>query len=791
MVKVYFLTVFLSITSLFCTAGFLSPQRCTYDSLVSIGVSLDRGAEDKLNAYYALAEILRDSVPDVAFVYVIKAYKLSMEENNFPGRAKGRKMLGSYYTLKRKYDLALENFLAALKLYAHTGDTLNQMEVLGNIGMIHQHVQKYSDAASYFWRAVDMAKTNNDEENIGNYLEKVAITYLFRERYDTALQLLDEALQHYKNAGSKYGVLKIVNSKAGMFMNQRRFHDALELYHATNFPPGVGDNYFMGVIYTRIGHCYSELGAYRKSLQFNLMALGERAKAKNPTQISSSMINVGGDYLMIGKIDSATLYIEAGLKIARYYHLPLLIENAYNRLYKYFYQRNDYRTALEYFEMKSAIRDTIMLENNNSSIELIETTQHYQSIMESNSLLAKQNAHQVLNIQKQTFQSRFIDVIIGLALIMVVIVFVQFNHNRLVRKRMQHLNDKLTMEMKERWEMQVQTREREEQFRFIMSNSLDVITRVSQDFKHVFASPSSEQLFGLSQSEMLTCTPYSLIHVDFHNYTDRRVDEMMKTRAATELVYPALRKDGTHSWVESILNPIFDDKTGEYKELVAVTRDIQDRKRKEMEVMEGTKQKENLLKEIHHRVKNNFAILVSLINMQKDQTKNPELVQSLTNLQLRIRSMALVHEMLYRSSDFERISFKDYLQTLASVIAGTYNRRDIQLDIVADESVISIEASIPLGLIVNEILSNAYKHAFPDGQGGSISVRLLNDPDSTDLNLIFQDNGIGLPENFNIENCKTMGLQIVNILVRQIDGKLQINNKAETTFNLTFPKVAG
>lgn len=790
MVIRYLLSALLLLFSLHVSAGFISPQRCTYDSLVSIGVSLDTDDSDKLNAYYALADMIRDSVPDVAFTYAIKGYKLSMQENSYPGRAIGRKMLGGYFTMKRKYNLALENYLSAFKLYVKLHDTLNQIEVLGNIAMIHVQVRKYPEAIIYFKRAVALSEKIENEESIGHYLERIATAYIFMARYDSAMLFLDESLAHYKNVGSIHGMLKIVNSKSAMLMNQRKFHEALALYHGTDFSSEAEDKYFLGVIYTRIGHCYSELGDHRTSLKYNLMALGERAKANNPTQISSSMINIGGDYLMLKKYDSAMLYIEAGLKQARYYHLPLLMENAYKKLFQYFYRDRDFKTALVYYELKAAMRDTIMLENNNSSIVLIETTQQLQSLMEANFLLAKQNAHQALNIQKQLLQSRFIDVIIGLALIMVMIILVQFLHDRFVRRRMQHLNDKLTLEMKERWEMQIQTKEREEQFRFIMTNSLDVITRVSKDFKHVFSSPYSEQLFDLTPDEMLSCTPYSLIHPDYHQYTDTRVENMMKTRAATEVVYPAKRKDGTYSWVESVLNPIFDEKTGEYRELVAVTRDIQDRKIKEMELMEGTKQKENLLKEIHHRVKNNFAILVSLINMQKGQTKNPELVQSLTNLQLRIRSMALVHEMLYRSSDFERISFKDYLQTLASVIAGTYNRRDIQMRIEADESVISIEASIPLGLIVNEILSNAYKHAFPDGQGGNIYVRLINDAESPDLNLIFQDNGVGLPEDFKIEDCKTMGLQIVNILVHQIDGKLVINNRSDTVFNLTFPKIA-
>jgi len=118
------------------------------------------------------------------------------------------------------------------------------------------------------------------------------------------------------------------------------------------------------------------------------------------------------------------------------------------------------------------------------------------------------------------------------------------------------------------------------------------------------------------------------------------------------------KKDGTVFWVESMLIPLFDPISGAFKGMVGVTRDIQERKNKEIEIMEGTKQKENLLKEIHHRVKNNFAILVSLINMQMAQTKNQELLHSLINLQLRIRTMALVHEMLYAPVILKRYHFQ-------------------------------------------------------------------------------------------------------------------------------------
>jgi two-component sensor histidine kinase len=202
--------------------------------------------------------------------------------------------------------------------------------------------------------------------------------------------------------------------------------------------------------------------------------------------------------------------------------------------------------------------------------------------------------------------------------------------------------------------------------------------------------------------------------------------------------------------------------------------------------MEGTRQKENLLKEIHHRVKNNFAILVSLINMQMAQTKNPELLKSLTNLQLRIRTMALVHEMLYRSKDFENISFPDYLRSLSSVIAGTYNRRDIFLTFEADEIVMDIDAAIPVGLIVNEILSNSYLHAFPDNRSGNIYISFKHDPENNLNTLALKDDGIGMLAGANHDQSTSMGLQIIQILCKQIEGSLVLTNNPGACYTIAF-----
>jgi len=206
-----------------------------------------------------------------------------------------------------------------------------------------------------------------------------------------------------------------------------------------------------------------------------------------------------------------------------------------------------------------------------------------------------------------------------------------------------------------------------------------------------------------------------------------------------------------------------------------------------MGIVEGTKQKENLLREIHHRVKNNFAILVSLINMQKSQSQSEEVKQSLTNLQLRIKTMALVHEMLYRSVDFEKISFPDYVRSVASVVSSTYGRMNVHLDFKMEPIIINIETAIPLGLILNELLSNAYRHAFTSNDSGIVTITFKKNKTANSYALTVADTGTGLPDGFSMEGSKTMGLQIVDILVKQIEAHLQIEQGNGTSFTINFP----
>ena len=784
--KKCFLTsaIFLSVITHGLYAQHTPLDRCVHDSLYRI--MPHSGQVQKGEIYLEVAQLIWDTLPQQAFSNIEMALRISIIENSLQLKARTRMVMGDYFASRRNFMQAQEHYLAAWKIYNTNQDTIGELNILRQIGALNCLLTNYNKALSYFEKGLNLAKKTNKLSLIGTFLENLAINYQNKGEYEKALSFYHEALVAFQRTGDKNKVFYILNSIGSVYMDQQKYDMALSYYKDLIVKADTSDGRLMGSLYTRIGHIYYQRKDYLNSLLFNRKALGERQRIHTPIEINSSLINIGGDFYMMGKIDSGKFYFDKGLGLAIKNDRKNLVENAYRHLYKYYIKHGDYKQALENYRKYISVSETIEQERNKSNIAILEANQHIQRIRESGKMLIKRHEIQSLNMENQKYQFVFVQILTGLASVLMIMFVLQFLYTRRVRRDMQELNVMLSAEIKEREATEQQTREREQQFRFLSENSVDFITHMDSHKTRTYASAASMMVYGYEPQEILQLSPNDLSNPDYADFIEARFKEMLETRVSQQFIYQARKKNGSYFWVESVLNPLFDPTTGTFKGMVGVTRDIQERKTKEIEIMEGTRQKENLLKEIHHRVKNNFAILVSLINMQMAQTKNHELLQSLTNLQLRIRTMALVHEMLYRSKDFENISFSDYLRSLASVIAGTYNRRDIALTFVADESVMDIEASIPLGLIVNEILSNSYKHAFPNGRTGNIWITFKADPDSGTYCLMLQDDGIGMPADLPIEQYKSMGLQVVQILCQQIEGNLELTNDHGTSFTITF-----
>lgn len=206
------------------------------------------------------------------------------------------------------------------------------------------------------------------------------------------------------------------------------------------------------------------------------------------------------------------------------------------------------------------------------------------------------------------------------------------------------------------------------------------------------------------------------------------------------------------------------------------------------------REKEVLLKEIHHRVKNNLQVLSSLLSLQAGSETDGAVLLALEDSQNRVRSMAMIHEKIYRSESLAAIDFGEYVRDLAGHLFDAYDAvaRSIFLRMNVDRVSLSIETAVPCGLLLNELLSNCFKHAFPHGQGGQISIDLHRSTVDDNAVLTVTDNGAGLPDDFDISSCSTLGLRLVRILVDQIDGRLELLKRTTgTSFRIQFPVPVG
>lgn len=239
--------------------------------------------------------------------------------------------------------------------------------------------------------------------------------------------------------------------------------------------------------------------------------------------------------------------------------------------------------------------------------------------------------------------------------------------------------------------------------------------------------------------------------------------------------------------------PIIEGGRGE--RAITVLRDITDQKMAEMKIKSALAEKEILLREIHHRVKNNLQVITSLLGLQAEYLDDPHSLEIFRETQARLRSMALIHEELYQSHDLAQINFHEYIEKLISNLFQAFSTNpNIHLELDIEEVFFGIEAAIPCGLIINELVTNALKYAFPGDRAGTItlSMNLRSESGSSgDYILTLADDGVGIPDPIDFKNTESLGLQLVNILVSQLKGKIQLYRENGSRFVIEFREKQG
>jgi PAS domain S-box-containing protein len=325
----------------------------------------------------------------------------------------------------------------------------------------------------------------------------------------------------------------------------------------------------------------------------------------------------------------------------------------------------------------------------------------------------------------------------------------------------------------------------EEKYSALVEGNSDGII-ILDDRRVVFANKRMTEMTGYYQDEIIGKYFYQLTAPECKVILDK---EYQRRQAGKDIFgsieLKIIAKDGKKIEVESrIRRIVYQEKSA----AMVILSDITERKKAEEKILASLNEKETLLKEVHHRVKNNMQVISSLLRLQAGRVKDKDSADLLRDSQNRIQSMALVYNKLYLSQDVANINMADYLSELTAGLIRSYasSPNRITVNIVSGGVFLGVDTAIPCGLVVNELVTNSLKYAFPDNKKGQISISLKEDHNH-ELELIVSDNGIGIPDEFDLVNNSTLGIKLVgNLVQNQLGGKMELVRSNGTAFKIIF-----
>jgi PAS domain S-box-containing protein len=342
------------------------------------------------------------------------------------------------------------------------------------------------------------------------------------------------------------------------------------------------------------------------------------------------------------------------------------------------------------------------------------------------------------------------------------------------------------------------------EFKAMFDSIPDAVMFADLERRILLINPAVSKMFGYKDEELIGNTT-EMLYADNEDFMNQGKKRFKKGKAGEQDAYEVRykHKDGTVFWTETRGTQVLDE-SGKPIGFIGLFRDITERKENESELQKYRHQleelvenrteelqkslaeKEVLLKEVHHRVKNNMAMVSAFIQLQMNGADDIYSLGALGACESRIQAMSMVHKRLYQSNDFTNIDMKTLFDEISSALFKESDFDNIDLDIQANEIYLEMDAAIPCAMIVNELLSNSLKYAFKDGQSGKIDIHMeLMESDLYRIRV--SDSGVGFPKDMNIENAETLGLQLVNVFVGQLNGEVKFSRKRGAAFEIVFP----
>lgn len=330
----------------------------------------------------------------------------------------------------------------------------------------------------------------------------------------------------------------------------------------------------------------------------------------------------------------------------------------------------------------------------------------------------------------------------------------------------------------------------EQRFRSLIQDGSDLIVILDANGTYTYVSPTSQSILGAPPLFYLNSSAFDYIHPDDSERLRKVLKDLIPGQRIHILPYRFRDPEGNWRWMETTMTNLTKDPS--IGGLVANSRDVTENILQQRKNLDSLKEKETLLAEIHHRVKNNLAVVSGILQLQITEEDNSELTERLSDSIVRIKTMANIHEQLYQSNSFSRVEFSHNIRSLIKNIQQTFqSNAKIDFNISCCSLDLNINQAIPTSLIVNEVVTNIFKHAFPDNRKGKVAIELEERQQGKCVSLAIRDDGVGFPNDLDVSKTNSLGMSLIDVLSQQLEGSYTyVSGDSGTLFTLKFKKEA-
>ncbi len=709
-------------------ARFISPV----DSLFTL---LETAPPDtgRVNVLNALAYELRKSDPSKARQYWQEAVKLSRTLGWATGLADCKITEGLLHTATENWDTGRKHYLEALEMYTELGDSDGMADAALKVGITHGVQSDYPLALEYFMKSLEAGRRTGDRERISDNYNNIGHCHKYMGDYEKALEYYKKSMAISRELGDSAGVAMMHNHLAIIYDYQGNYRHALDHYfHSLRLNEQIGVRGEVGAAYGNIGIIYYYLEDYEKALENQMKNLQIMQEVRDKRGIAIARYNIGNIYEKQGKYAGALEHFREGLRIHR-------------------------ETGDKQGMVAGYLNSGLVLERQGRTAE---STRIYEKglALATDIGYRKGIAEICINLGK---------------------IFCRAG-NRHEALKMLNRGLRISEELG---------------YPGLIRSSAETLSTLYADLGNYRAAYRYLSLFREMNDSLANAANIKKItQMEMQYAFDKEQQEAEFQQAREQLAHreelkrqKIMRNAFTAGFVLVAVMGFFilrgylhkkkaNQLLAEQKEEIQTIND---------KLTESLDEKEVLLREIHHRVKNNLQIISSLLSLQTQNIKDKTIRDAVKTGQSRVKSMALIHQTLYQSDHLASIDFQDYLVKLTDFLSETYSSGDVRTTVDTRDAHLDIECAIPVGLIVNELVTNAYKYAFESRKNGEVQIRLLKQGSNGWL-LTVADDGKGLPENMDPGKTSSIGLRLVTILSRQLKGIPRFRNENGAVFELAF-----